>query len=108
MQCISNNQLRQRISYHYTIDYYSLIGWLERLEQINLIQGNKMYDNFRVNYDALHPYDYEELLNTPELMGSFYHFQTMALSYRHELTDFEKKSNALIALINQELDARTK
>jgi len=104
---ISNDKLRQQISKHYTIDYYRLIGWFERIEQINLIQGNKMYDNFRVSYDAIHPYHYEQLITKPELMGPFYHFQAMALSYKNQLTDFKEKSNVLMLKINTELKSRT-
>lgn len=104
---IGNNNLRRKISQHYTISYQRLIGWLERLEKINLIQGNKMYDNFRVNWDAVHPYEYENIINKPEHMGPFYHFRTMTKSYRFQLTDFKSKSSRLLSLIDMELDSRT-
>jgi len=91
---------------HYTIDYLSLIGWLERLEQINMIQANKMLDNFKISWDIAHPYRYDELMAKPELMGPFYHFQTMALSYCNQLIDFKEKSSSLVLLINIELKSR--
>lgn len=104
---ILNDTLREQISIYYSTEYADLIGVLDRLEKVNLIQGEKMYDNFRVSITSLHPYNYDQLLKNPKMMGPFYHFETLNSAYIENLTNFKVKSISLLEAITLELEKRS-
>lgn len=104
---VLNDTLRKKISIYYSNEYADLIGVLDRLEKVNLIQGEKMYDHFKVSITSLKPYNYDELLENPKLMGPFYHFETLNSAYIENLTNFKVKSVSLLEAINLELEKRS-
>jgi hypothetical protein len=101
---IKNKDLRKQITNHYTTDLADISSVLSRLDQINLIQGENMFKNFKIAGSIIHAYDYEELLNNPRVMGPFSHFETMNGSYLANLTEFKTKTKHILAVINSELD----
>ena len=108
---IINPELRKRITKHYTTDLSALNGILSRLEQVNLIQGDNIYDNFRISntgyaYGIMTAYDYEKLLNDPKILGPFYHFELLTFSYKRYLSDFKENTEEVLKLVEVELNKR--
>jgi len=105
---IKNNDLRKQITKHYNSDMADIIGFFNRLEQINLIQGANVYQNFKVANGLIQTYDYQELLENPKIFAPFYHFDTMIQAYIGSLEDFKLKITLLLESINSELQDRRK
>ena len=101
---IRNKDLRKQITNHYTSDFADLSGILSRLDQINLIQGERMYENFEISGSIIRAYDYEQLLNNPKIIGPFSHFETMNGGYFNRLSEFKTKTKHILSVINIELD----
>ena len=66
-----------------------------------------MYDNFKVSITSLQPYNYDQLLLNPKMMGPFYHFETLNSAYIENLSNFKVKSISLLEAITLELDKRS-
>lgn len=105
---IKNDTLRKQITKHYNSDLSDIIGVFDRLEQINLIQGANVYQNYKVARGLIQTYDYQELLNNPKIFAPFYHFDTMNNAYYRGLTNFKSKIIVLLQSINSELEKRKK
>jgi hypothetical protein len=105
---IKNDTLRKQITKHYNSDLSDIIGVFDRLEQINLIQGSNVYQNFKVAYGLIQTYDYQELLDNPKIFAPFYHFDTMNKAYYAGLTRFKSKIIVVLQSINSELEKRRK
>ncbi|MFN1835225.1 DUF6090 family protein [Balneola sp. MJW-20] len=104
---IQNDELRKRITAHYTSDLSDIRGIIERLEKINLLRAEGMYENFKVFPGSIRPYDYEEALNDPKVYGPFYHFQSMNRHYYDVLEEFKLKTASLLEALNAELNRRS-
>ena len=110
---ITNTELRKSITKHYTTDLSDIIGILSRLEEINLIQADNLYDNFKLSNESgvsgiMKAYDYDLLLNDPKVMGPFYHFEQMNIHYINVLSDFKEKTEGIQKKVNVELERRLK
>jgi hypothetical protein len=103
---IKNDTLRKQITKHYNSDLSDIIGVFDRLEQINLIQGANVYENYKVASGLIQTYDYQELLNNPKIFAPFYHFDTMNIAYYAGLSRFKSKIIVLLQSINSELEKR--
>ena len=84
-EIIENNMLRKQITKHYNSDLSDIIGLFNRLEQINLIQGGNVFQNFKVFNGLIQTYNYKELLENPKVFAPFYHFDTMNSAYINNL-----------------------
>ena len=107
-EIIENNMLRKQITKHYNSDLSDIIGLFDRLEQINLIQGGNVYQNFKVFNGLIQTYNYEELLVNPKVFAPFYHFDTMNGAYISNLVKFKLKISLLLESINSEIQYRKK
>ena len=110
---IQNTELRKRITTHYTTDLADINGILSRIEQLGLIQADNLYDNFKVTINSegraiIKAYDYDQLINDPKILGPFYHFELLNLTYARNLTDFKEKTEVVIKMVNTELEERKK
>ncbi len=105
---IKNDILRKQITKHYNSDLSDIIGLFDRLEQINLIQGGNVYQNFKVANGLIQTYNYKELLENPKIFAPFYHFDTMNTAYIRNLSEFKLKISLLLQRINSELQDRRK
>ena len=110
---IINTELRKRVTKHYTTDLSALNGILSRLEQVNLIQGENIYDNFRISntgdaFGIMTAYDYEKLLNDPKILGPFHHLELLNFTYKRNLIDFKKNTEEVLKLVKAELNERNK
>jgi len=105
---IKNDILRKKITKHYNSDMSDIIGLFDRLEQINLIQGGNVYQNFKVFNGLIQTYNYQELLEKPKIFAPFYHFGTVNWAYENGLTEFKLKISLLLESINSELRDRRK
>ena len=103
---IQNTELRKSITKHYTTDLADISGLLSRLNQLNLIQADNIYDDFRLTDGKIQPYDYLQMLNDPRVFGPFYHFALMIDTYRDNLTRFKVKTATLLQLVDTELSKR--
>jgi len=101
---IKNKDLRKQITKHYTTDFADISSILSRLDQINLIQGENMYKNFKISGVLIHAYNYEELINNPRIIGPFSHFETINGAYFSRLNEFKIKTKNLLSVINTELN----
>jgi len=107
-EIIENNMLRKQITKHYNSDLSDIIGLFDRLEQINLIQGGNVYQNFKVFNGLIQTYNYKELLENPKVFAPFYHFDTMNSAYINNLVEFKLKISLLLESINSEIQYRRK
>jgi len=110
---IINAELRKSITKHYTTDLSDINGILSRLEQLNLIQADNLYDNFKLSHESgvggiMKAYDYDLLLNDPKILGPFYHLELMNIHYANILTDFKEKTEGTLKIVNAELEKRKK
>lgn len=107
---IINTDLRKSITKHYTTDLSDINGILSRLEQLNLIQADNLYDNFKLSYTAgngiMQAYEYDSLLNDPKVLGPFYHLELMNIHYLNMLTEFQEKTKLILEEVNAELKKR--
>ena len=107
-EIIENNMLRKQITKHYNSDLSDIIGLFNRLEQINLIQGGNVFQNFKVFNGLIQTYNYKELLENPKVFAPFYHFDTMNSAYINNLVEFKLKISLLLESINSEIQYRRK
>lgn len=107
-EIIENNILRKQITKHYNSDLSDIIGLFDRLEQINLIQGGNVYQNFKVFNGLIQTYNYKELLENPKVFAPFYHFDTMNSAYISNLVKFKLKISLLLESIYSEIQYRRK
>ncbi|MBO6881046.1 DUF6090 family protein [Winogradskyella sp.] len=109
---ILNSELRKSITKHYTTDLSDINGILTRLEQLNLIQADNLYDNFKLSYKSgdgiMQAYEYDSLLNDPKVLGPFYHLELMNIHYINMLTEFKEKTENILEKVNAELEQRIK
>jgi len=108
---IMNTELRKSITNHYTTDLSDVNGILTRLEELNLIQADNLYDNFKLSQRTgeggiMQAYDYDALLNDPKVMGPFYHLELMNSHYAFILTEFKGKTDSILESVNAELEKR--
>ena len=107
-EIIENNMLRKQITKHYNSVLSDIIGLFNRIEQINLIQGGNVYQNFKVFNGLIQTYNYKELLENPKVFAPFYHFDTMNSAYINNLVEFKLKISLLLESINSEIQYRRK
>ncbi|PWN07286.1 DUF6090 family protein [Rhodohalobacter mucosus] len=105
---IKNAGLRNTITSHYTTDLSDINNILNRLESLNLLRGQDVYDNFKVYGDEegngfIGPYDYDELLENPRIFGPFYHFELIIKAYQNNLDDYKIKSEQVLNAVTAEL-----
>jgi hypothetical protein len=104
---IINSELRKSITKHYTSDLSDIKGILTRLEQLNLIQADNLYDNFKLSYTSgdgiMQAYEYDSLLKDPKVLGPFYHLELMNIHYINMLTEFKEKTKLMLEEVNDEL-----
>jgi len=108
-----NAELRKAITKHYTTSLSDINGVLIRLEELNLIQADNLYDNFKlrnapVNGGIMEAYDYNSLLNDPKVFGPFYHLELMNMHYAEVLSEFKEKTEDILQQVNAELEKRNK
>ena len=108
---LQNPELRSRITSHYTTDLADINSILNRLENLNLLRAENIYDNFKVYGEGdgagyIQPYDYGELLENPRVFGPFYHFDLIIGAYRDNLDSFKTKSEQVLQAVTAELQSR--
>lgn len=103
---IQNKELRKRITNHYTTEIDNIRSILSRLNQINMIQGERMYQNYAIINNVVKPFNYEEVLNDEKVFSPFYHFQTMNGGYLRRLDDFKQRTKTILMAIITELDLK--
>ena len=106
---IQNNELRKRITKHYTTDLSDINGILTRIEQLGLIQADNIYDNFKLTIPGIMiAYDYEQLINDQKILGPFYHLELLNMTYQRNLTAFKEKTEDVLKMVKAELEERKK
>jgi len=109
---VQNDELRSKITGHYTTDLDDISSILNRIENLNLLQAENVFRNFRVSgveteHSIISAYDYDELLEDPRVFGPFYHFELLIAAYHVNLNSFRMKSEQLLLAVNAELEQRT-
>ena len=111
LDILSNENLRRNISHHYTIDLGELVSWFERLERVNMAQTPNLYPSFTVNTPnsnvseaGFHPNNYDNLIENPELVAPFKHYELVTLSYIKRLDEYKEKTIILLKLIENEIE----
>ena len=103
---IKNTELRKEITNHYTTTLSDILSILGRLEDVNLVQADNIYDNFRLTFGIIEAYDYDALLNDPKVFGPFYHLELINNAYFDNLSDFKSKTKDVLSIVNVELANR--
>lgn len=108
---LQNSELRNTITNHYTTDLADINSILSRLENLNLLRAENIFDNFKVygvgdGGGYIQPFDYGELLENPRIFGPFYHFDLIIGAYRDNLDSFKTKSEQVLLAVTAELQNR--
>jgi len=106
---ISNDSLRKKIARLYTTRYKIFNGNIERGQAVTLMQASKMFDHFHYVNDPnskpkLHPYNYSNLMENPQLFGPFYHFNAITGGIIKNIRIQKRISKAIIEEISTEID----
>ena len=108
---IQNNELRNKITNHFTTDHSDIYSILTRIENLNLLQAENVFRNFRISgkepeQSIISAYDYDELLKDPRVFGPFYHFEVLIATYHSNLSSFRMKSEQTLNAVTAELEQR--
>ena len=107
---VKNPVLREAVTKHYTTDLVDINNILSRLESLNLLQAENIFKNFKVYGEGtdglIQAYDYDKLLENPEIFGPFYHFELIISTYQGNLSTFKTKTEQVLNAITQELERR--
>lgn len=108
---IKNSGLRNTITNHYTTDLSDINNILSRLESINLLRAENVYENFKIyggetEGGFMNAFDYDELLEDPRIFAPFYHFKLVSTAYHNNLSTFKIKSDQVLEAVTTELQRR--